>query len=70
MSEDTLANLFQPFFTTKPPGQGTGLGLTIVKRIIDQSAGHIRVASEPGVGTAISIYWPRAQEEQILGLPA
>ena len=59
MTQNTLANLFEPFFTTKPPGQGTGLGLTIVHRIVHQSGGHIRVASQLGVGTEFTIYWPR-----------
>ena len=46
-------------YTTKPPGLGTGLGLTIVRRIIDQSGGHIRVNSVLEAGTSFTIYWPR-----------
>jgi len=59
MTQDTMANLYEPFYTTKPPGLGTGLGLTIVRRIIDQSGGHICVNSALDAGTSFTIYWPR-----------
>src|SRR5690606_41656166 len=58
MSEDTVANLFQPFFTTKEVGQGTGLGLSISFGIIEKHKGKIIVDSEVGKGTEFRIILP------------
>jgi len=56
-----LPRIFDPFFTTKPVGMGTGLGLTIVYKIIEQHSGDIRVKSEPGKGAEFMVTIPRSQ---------
>ena len=59
MSPDVIAKAFDPFFTTKPLGQGTGLGLSMIYGFAKQSGGQVRIYSELGIGTTISIYLPR-----------
>jgi signal transduction histidine kinase len=62
MSLEVKARALEPFYTTKPVGEGTGLGLSQVYGFITQSEGHLEIESEVGKGTAIRIYLPRASE--------
>jgi len=58
MQPDVLENIFNPFYTTKPQGEGTGMGLAIVHGIVTDLGGIIQVTSEPGKGTNFEVYLP------------
>jgi signal transduction histidine kinase/CheY-like chemotaxis protein len=62
MDSDTQRRIFEPYFTTKGPGKGSGLGLSIVQSIIAQSGGHVSVQSELGQGSTFRVYLPRVDE--------
>ena len=60
---DILEDIFEPFYTTKPPGSGSGLGLSMILGFMKQSGGAVRVYSEPGVGTTFKLYFKAVTAE-------
>jgi PAS domain S-box-containing protein len=76
MTKEILQRAVDPFFTTKPIGQGTGLGLSMAYGYARQARGHLQIASEAGAGTTVTLYLPRSRrseepvEPQAPGMPA
>ncbi|MBI2381014.1 MAG: hypothetical protein HYV16_09695 [Gammaproteobacteria bacterium] len=70
MNAETLANIFEPFYTTKSHGKGTGLGLATVYGVIKQHRGYIGVASEVGRGSSFTLLVPHADAPERAGSPA
>jgi len=66
MAPDVVERAFEPFFTTKPIGVGTGLGLSMIYGFANQSGGQVRIHSEVGVGTTVTIFLPRHAEAEAL----
>jgi CheY-like chemotaxis protein len=64
MSTETLERAFDPFYTTKPAGQGTGLGLPVIRDIVQALGGTIEIQSEPGQGTRVAVYLPAAAQRE------
>jgi len=62
MNPEILERIFEPFFTTKAPGRGTGLGLTLVQKIVGRAEGKISVESQEDEGTSFHIYLPQSQK--------
>jgi len=70
MSETTLAKAMEPFFTTKGIGKGTGLGLSMVHGLTAQSGGAMHISSQLGRGTVVTLWLPRARQEDVPQMPA
>lgn len=60
IAPDVLPHVFEPFYTTKEPGRGTGLGLANVYNVVRQMGGFVEIETEPGMGTEVRVYLPRA----------
>jgi len=65
MDRDTLSRIFEPYFTTKPAGSGTGLGLAVVFGIVKSHRGNITVTSMPGKGTTMNLFFPLHEIEEM-----
>jgi CheY-like chemotaxis protein len=65
MLPEIVAKAIDPFFTTKPVGEGTGLGLSMVYGFAKQARGHLRIYSEVGHGTTVKLYLPRALQDAV-----
>jgi CheY-like chemotaxis protein len=62
MEREVLDRIFEPYFTTREDGEGSGFGLTIVHGIVKGMGGDIEIESEPGIGTEVRVYFPVAED--------
>ena len=65
MPEEVRKRAFDPYFTTKGRGKGSGLGLSMVHGFVKQSRGHVTIYSEPGVGTTVRLFLPIAEQARV-----
>jgi CheY-like chemotaxis protein len=70
MDAATLSRVFEPYFTTKAPGKGTGLGLATVFAFVSHHGGHVEAMSEPGQGSTFTLYLPRDDVTEAVPAPA
>lgn len=63
MTPEIIESIFDPYFTTKAPGEGTGLGLSVVHGIVKKCGGDIQVQSQKGKGTTFAVFWPQVKME-------
>jgi signal transduction histidine kinase len=64
IAPENIEKVFQPFFTTKGPEKGSGLGLSMIYGFVKQSGGHVKIYSEVGHGTSVKLYIPRMKEKR------
>ncbi|BHH84535.1 hybrid sensor histidine kinase/response regulator [Desulforhopalus sp. 52FAK] len=65
IAPDAIKSIFDPYYTTKAQGEGTGLGLSLVHGIVEKSGGKVRVESQLGIGTTFSVYLPITKKRQV-----
>jgi signal transduction histidine kinase len=63
IAEEDLAKVFEPYFTTKPEGSGTGLGLNLVRQIVEAVDGRVVLLSKPGIGTTAVVDFPALPDD-------